>query len=44
MQEAICFALDGKVKATIHTSKQEDIKTVFDEMKKVKLKVALFCE
>ncbi|MES2810351.1 MAG: alcohol dehydrogenase AdhP [Bacteroidota bacterium] len=34
MQEAIEFALDGKVKATIHPTRLEDINTVFDEMKK----------
>jgi len=34
MQEAIDFALDGKVKATVCTAKLEDINSVFDEMKK----------
>ncbi|MET3980251.1 D-arabinose 1-dehydrogenase-like Zn-dependent alcohol dehydrogenase [Mucilaginibacter sp. UYP25] len=34
MQEAIGFALEGKVKATVHTAKLEDINSVFDEMKK----------
>ncbi|AMR33554.1 zinc-dependent alcohol dehydrogenase [Mucilaginibacter sp. PAMC 26640] len=34
MQEAIAFALEGKVKATVHTAKLEDINTVFDDMKK----------
>jgi len=34
MQEAIDFAVDGKVKASIHGAKLEDINTVFDEMKK----------
>jgi propanol-preferring alcohol dehydrogenase len=34
MQEAIAFAVDGKVKATVHTAKLEDINTVFDNMKK----------
>jgi propanol-preferring alcohol dehydrogenase len=34
MQEAIEFALEGKVKATVHTAKLEDINSVFDEMKK----------
>jgi propanol-preferring alcohol dehydrogenase len=34
MQEAIEFALEGKVKATVRPTKLEDINTVFDEMKK----------
>ncbi|RAK29207.1 UNVERIFIED_ORG: propanol-preferring alcohol dehydrogenase [Chitinophaga ginsengisegetis] len=34
MQEAISFAVEGKVKATIHAAKLEDINTVFDQMKK----------
>jgi propanol-preferring alcohol dehydrogenase len=34
MQEAIGFALEGKVKATVHTAKLEDINSVFDDMKK----------
>lgn len=34
MQEAIAFAVEGKVKATIHTAKLEDINAVFDQMKK----------
>ncbi|GAB2820944.1 zinc-dependent alcohol dehydrogenase [Ferruginibacter profundus] len=34
MQEAIAFAVEGKVKATVHAAKLEDINTVFDEMKK----------
>jgi propanol-preferring alcohol dehydrogenase len=34
LQEAIDFAVAGKVKATIHTARLEDINTVFDEMKK----------
>jgi propanol-preferring alcohol dehydrogenase len=34
MQEAIEFALDGKVKATVHTAKLENINSVFEEMKK----------
>ncbi|OSZ77138.1 alcohol dehydrogenase AdhP [Chitinophagaceae bacterium IBVUCB2] len=34
MQEAIAFALDGKVKTTVHAAKLENINTVFDEMKK----------
>ena len=34
MQEAIAFALEGKVKTTIHTAKLEDINSVMDKMKK----------
>jgi alcohol dehydrogenase, propanol-preferring len=34
LQEAIEFAAEGKVKATVHPAKLEDINTVFDEMKK----------
>lgn len=34
MQEAVAFALDGKVKTTVHATKLENINTVFDEMKK----------
>lgn len=34
LQEAIDFAVEGKVKATVHASKLEDINTVFDAMKK----------
>ncbi len=34
MKEAIEFAVDGKVKATVTTSKLEDVNTVFDKMKK----------
>jgi len=34
MEEAIAFAVEGKVKATIKTARLEDINTVFDEMKK----------
>lgn len=34
MQEAIDFAVDGKVHACIHTAKLEDINQVFDNMKK----------
>jgi len=34
MQEAIEFALEGKVKATVRPTKLEDINAVFDEMKK----------
>jgi len=34
MEEAIQFAVEGKVKATVHSAKLEDINHVFDEMKK----------
>lgn len=34
LQEAIDFAVAGRVKATIHTRKLEDINAVFEEMKK----------
>ena len=34
MQEAISFAVEGKVKATVHAARLEDINTIFDEMKK----------
>lgn len=34
MKEAIEFAVDGKVKATVTTSKLENVNTVFDKMKK----------
>lgn len=34
MQEAIAFAVDGKVKTTVHAAKLENINTVFDDMKK----------
>lgn len=34
MQEAIQFAVEGKVKATVQPTKLEDINAVFDEMKK----------
>jgi alcohol dehydrogenase, propanol-preferring len=34
MQEAIAFAIEGKVKATVHAAKLEDINSVFDSMKK----------
>jgi propanol-preferring alcohol dehydrogenase len=30
MQEAISFAMEGKVKATVHAAKLEDINTIFD--------------
>ncbi|MFP5079441.1 hypothetical protein [Pedobacter sp. JCM 36344] len=34
MEEAISFALEGKVKATVKAAKLEDINTVFEDMKK----------
>lgn len=34
LQEAIDFAVEGKVKATVHAAKLEDINSVFDQMKK----------
>lgn len=34
MQEAIGFAVEGKVKATIHIAQLEDINEVFEQMKK----------
>lgn len=34
MQEAIAFAVEGKVKANVHATKLEDINSVFDDMKK----------
>ena len=34
MQEAIEFAVEGKVKATVHASKLENINAVFEELKK----------
>ncbi|MBO9638531.1 MAG: zinc-binding dehydrogenase, partial [Siphonobacter aquaeclarae] len=34
MQEAISFAVEGKVKPTVHMARLEDINTVFDQMKK----------
>jgi propanol-preferring alcohol dehydrogenase len=34
MQEAIAFAVEGKVKANIHLAKLEDINRVFDDMRK----------
>ncbi len=33
MQEAIQFAVEGKVKATVHTTELENINTVFDDMR-----------
>lgn len=37
LQEAIGFAVEGKVKATVHTSQLENINTVLDDMKKGKI-------
>jgi len=34
MQEAVAFAIEGKVKATVHAAKMENINSVFDDMKK----------
>jgi len=34
LQDALQFAVEGKVKATVHAAKLEDINTIFDEMKK----------
>jgi propanol-preferring alcohol dehydrogenase len=34
LQEALEFAIEGKVKATVHASRLEDINTIFDDMKK----------
>lgn len=34
MQEAVEFAVEGKVKATVHPTKLENINEVFDQMKK----------
>jgi len=34
MQEAVAFAVEGKVKATVHAAKLEDINEVFGQMKK----------
>lgn len=34
MQEAIAFAVEGKVKTTVHPAKLEDINSVFADMKK----------
>jgi alcohol dehydrogenase, propanol-preferring len=37
MQEAVAFAVEGKVKATVHAEKLENINTIFDNMKKGKI-------
>jgi alcohol dehydrogenase, propanol-preferring len=37
MQEAIAFAVEGKVKATVHAAKLENINEVLDDLKKGKI-------
>jgi propanol-preferring alcohol dehydrogenase len=37
LQEAVDFALEGKVKVTVHTAKLEDINTTFDKMRAGKI-------
>jgi len=37
LQESVQFALEGKVKATVHTTALEDINSVFDQMKAGKI-------
>ena len=34
MQEAVAFAVEGKVKATVRGAKMEDINSIYDEMRK----------
>jgi propanol-preferring alcohol dehydrogenase len=34
MQEAVAFAIEGKVKATVHAAKMENINSIFADMKK----------
>lgn len=34
MQEAVAFAIEGKVKATVHSASLEDINSIYDEMRK----------
>lgn len=34
LQEALNFAIEGKVKATVHAAKLENINSIFDDMKK----------
>ena len=34
MEEAIAFAVEGKVKPIVHVARLEDINTIFDRMKK----------
>jgi propanol-preferring alcohol dehydrogenase len=44
LQEAIGFAVEGKVKATTHTAKLEDINTVLDDLKKGKVEGRIVLE
>jgi alcohol dehydrogenase, propanol-preferring len=44
MQEAVAFAVEGKVKATVHAEKLENINTVFDNMKKGKIEGRIVLE
>lgn len=44
MQEAIGFAVEGKVKATVHTAKLENINDIFDDMKKGKIEGRMVLE
>lgn len=44
MQEAIAFAVEGKVKADVHTAKLEDINTVFSNMKEGKIEGRMVLE
>lgn len=44
LQEAIDFAIEGKVKATVHTAKLEEINTVLDNMKKGKIEGRMVME
>jgi propanol-preferring alcohol dehydrogenase len=37
LQESIAFALEGKVKATVHTARLEDINETFDQMRAGKI-------
>ncbi|MCH5686979.1 hypothetical protein LWM68_23525 [Niabella sp. W65] len=34
MQEAIAFAVEGKVRPTVHMARLEDINAIFDQMRK----------
>lgn len=44
LQEAIEFAAEGKVKATVHTAKLEDINTVLSDMKNGKIEGRMVLE
>lgn len=44
LQEALAFAVDGKVKATVHTAKLEDINTVFKNMENGELEGRMVLE